>query len=306
MTRLRLEFRRVDGMKNALLLLLLAFVVGPASASDAMLPEDRLESIKTMRVDAWIAVDQQGQLTELTFVTQLPGNLREILETTVRKWRFQPTGAGGAPQSARDKMRITLAAREVGESYQVKVDNVTFRTGREAKPSSFENASARITVKSMRAPRYPAGVAIAGVQGVVLLGLQIGGDGRVGNVIAVQSSLLDVKGRVSVLGEALRQFEEAAVKRARMWRFDVVAKTERLAAADMTAIVPVVFVFRRNEDVLPGVWRTEVRNRPRELTWIEETSETQKIGVSDVAAGEVLSTASTIRLESDVVGTVLL
>jgi hypothetical protein len=286
--------------------MLLALAANQAMAKDlAPQPTQSLETVKTLQVEAWVDVDALGQLTELTFESKLPDRMREVLDGTVRTWRFLPIVVDGVPKASKAKMRITLAARKTVSGHQVTVENVRFPDTNQAKLMIVDNASARISVKSMhRNDFYPAQMARTPLSCFVLLGIKIGADGRVDNVVAIQSSLLDVDAPPAVLRQAVFHFEQAALRQARLWRFNVTAKTLKLDAKDMTIRINVPFERKRQDTDLAGVWRTEIRTSLKPMDWMPQ--EAQKIGVSDVAAGEMLSANETIRLATDVTGTVLL
>jgi hypothetical protein len=293
-------------MKALLLGMMLALAANQTVAKDlAPQPTQSLETVKTLQVEAWVDVDSQGQLTGLTFETKLPDQMRGILEGTVRTWRFLPIIVDGVPKASKAKMRITLAARKAASGYQVTVDNVRFPDSSQAERMVVDNASARISVKSMhRNDFYPSQLARTPLSCFVLLGIKIGADGRADNVVAIQSSLLDVDAPPAVLREAVFRFEQAALRGARLWRFNVTAKKLPLDAKDMTIRINVPFERKRKDTDLAGMWRTEIRTPLKFMDWMPQA--TQKIGVSDVAAGEMLSANETIRLATDVAGTVLL
>lgn len=295
-------------MKTQLLGMMLALASSQAVARDsAPQPTQSLETVKTLQVEAWVDVDPQGQLTGLAFETKLPDRMRDILDGTVRTWRFLPDVVDGVPKASKARMRITLAARKADSGYRVTVDNVRFPETNHAKLMIVDNASARISVKSKSMQRtdfYPSHLARTPLSCFVLLGIKIGADGRVDDVVAIQSSLLDVDAPPAVVREAVFHFEQAALRSARLWRFDVTAKQLPLDAKDMTIRINVPFARKHKDTDLAGVWRTEIRTPLKLMDWMPQS--TPKIGVSDVAAGEMLSANETIRLANDVAGTVLL
>ncbi len=289
------------------LFILLACIASPAIAKDTAAPlADSLESVMTTKVDGSIAIDQQGQLTDFRIDTPLPGKMSQMLDKTVRSWRFHPVLVDGNPVAAQSKIRITLAAKKGSEDYRARVDNVIFPRDEDDRTKSVSNHAAVIAKKSVAPPAYPRGLLLAGVEGVVLLSLKIDTDGQVEQVLPVQTTLLNVKGRKKVLALAITEFEQSASSAARFWRFDVVAKTEQPAARDMTVMVPVSYTVNWKARAKPGLWRAEVRSPRKQPGWLGDETGEQKIGVSDLADGEVMPVASAFKLITDVVGTALL
>ncbi len=289
------------------LFILFACVASPTIAKDTTAPSESLESVMTTKVDGTIAIDQQGQLTDFHIDTKMPEQMRGMLYKTVRTWRFHPVLVDGNPIAAQSKIRITLAARKDGEDYLVRVDNVIFPRDDKERKIGFTNDAVTITKKSMTPPSYPRGLLKAGVEGIVLLSLRIGADGQVEQVIPVQTTLIDVKGRPNVLAQALTQFERTASSAAKLWQFNVTAKTGQPTARDMTVMVPISYTInRKTTDSSPGMWRTEVRGPRQQPNWLVDNVGEQRIGVSDLADGEVMPVASAFKLVTDVVGTALL
>ena len=267
-----------------------------------------LESLVIMQVDGNIVIDPLGRVADYRVDTPVLEELRVAIDRAVRQWRFQPVVIDGTPRRVSAKMRVVLAATRIAEKFQVKIDNVVFPDADKSSRERWknENASATISIRSIQPPGYPRALMQAGVSGRVLLGVRIGADGRVAEVVAIQSMVFDVSGRDRTLAAAIRQFEGAAVSAAKSWRFNVVAKSVALAPKDMTGMVPVEFVMDRSKVDLPGQWRTVVRLPKRPMGWLKETPEIQKIGVSDVVNGELISLSDSPVLASAVIGTELL
>lgn len=294
-------------VRIALCLLAMAST-GPIQAKDAAPAVVPLESLITMQVDGNIVIDPLGRVADYRVDTPVLEELRLAIDRAVRQWRFQPVVIDGTPRQVSAKMRVVLAATRIAEKYQVKIDNVVFPDADKSARERWknENASATISIRSIQPPGYPLALLQAGVSGRVLLGVRIAADGRVAEVVAVQSMLFDVSGRERTLASAIRQFEGAAVSAAKSWRFNVVAKSVALAPKDMTGMVPVEFVMDRSKADLPGQWRTVVRLPRRPIGWLKQTPEIQKIGVSDVVNGELISLSNSPVLATAVIGTELL
>lgn len=279
-------------------------------AAEPAATEAVVESVLTTQVDGQIVIDTEGGLVDYKIETAMTDRLRDLLQQRVRSWKFQPVLVGGKPVRAKTQMRVTLIAQRNGEDYKVDVDNVTFPgTAKDAVvPDALADAESPVHIakKSMTAPVYPISLAQAGIQGIVLLYLRIGADGRVQDVVAVQSSLLDVRGRESVLANAVKMLEDNTVKQARRWRFDVkVSDAAKAGPEDFTAAVPVEYRMFGGQKAKPGMWRTEVRGPRKEAAWLADAKNAQKIGVSDLAGDEVMPIASAFKLQTPVAGMAL-
>ena len=260
-----------------------------------------------MQVDGWISINPEGGVAEFQTETPLLPALHENLERVVLKWRFQPVMIDGVPRMVRAKTRVILARNRVGKVYVVKVDNVTFPNNPDAKAETIKESPQPITALSMQPPNWPRGLLGANVSGQVLLYIRVGADGRAEQVVAVQSMLFDVKGKNSVLRDVIDQFERSALLGATHWRFNVPADRGQMSAENRTVSVPVVFLMEKRPELeLPGRWRTIVRNPTRPVEWLPKSPDVKQAGVTDVAAGELMSASSEAKLNTDVVGMIVM
>ena len=152
----------------------------------------------------------------------------------------------------------------------MKIDNVVF-------PGDPDTAFARRTDHlppspraGCRPPSYPPGLLKAGVSGMVLLGIQVGADGKAAQVVAVQSMLYDLKGADKPLLEAIELMERSAIRGAQRWSFKISPERGALPAKDRTVTVPVEYGIGRQPDAVNGKWRTVVRVPKREMDWLPQ------------------------------------
>lgn len=275
---------------------LFAAVKAPAEKST-------LESVVVMQIDGSLSIDAAGRVAEFRIDTPLDDGLRASLDLAVLKWRFRPVLIDGVARNARAKMRIVLAARETDGGYKVNVDNVIFPEG--TATGLKQPITEQITSRSLKPPKYPPGLNMARVTGTVLLGIRVGSDGRAAEVVAIQSMLFDIKGRDSVLADAIRGFEQSSIDAAKRWTFNVPVGMPATAEL-MTVAVPVEYSLeKRQRAELPGTWRTVVRAPRKPPHWLEDAPDVQKVGVTDVVSGEMIPSAGALTFASDVVGTAL-
>lgn len=260
------------------------------------------ESVLTMRVDGELAIDKDGRVMEYRIRTKLAPQIEKLVAKAVPGWRFEPIQVDGQAVAAKTPMRITLAATEIKGGYEVRVDNVTFQpnTDEEFKAAAAAtDTPVKIASKKLKPPMYPAGLQRAGVDGLVLLNLRLNPDGTVADVLAVQSSLLNVKGKSELLDRARGVFEKSALAAAEHWTFDVnVQEGTTPSAADFSVSVPVDYRISHGGKPSPldGQWRIEFRGPRLAAPWLLDVKDVQDIGVSDLESGELMAASTRFKL----------
>ena len=303
---------------------------GVAAASKVQIAEGA--SVVTLRIDGELTIDPAGQVRDYKIRTKLDPKIQALVAKAVPAWRFKPVLVDGQPVNARTPMRITLAAAETRGGYEVRVDNVVFtpqskedyeaeraskkaldeqgKTLTEADDPSPLGQAVDITSSKLTPPGYPKGLAIAGVEGIVLLNLRLNPDGTVAEVFASQSSLLNVKGRPELLDRARVMLEKSASSVAAKWTFKVQAKDPAaLKPGDLTVRVPVAYTLSSpgaKGDSLVGTWRREFRGPNYPVPWLLGSEDEQAVGVSDLDSGEFLAGTSPFWLgDKSVIGKAL-
>ncbi|QIL19353.1 hypothetical protein [Thermomonas sp. HDW16] len=290
------------------------------------------ESVLTLRVDGEVSIDPEGRVLDYRILTKLEPPIQKLVAKAVPTWRFRPIAVDGKAAAAKSPMRITLAATEVKGGYEVRVDNVVFRSNTQEEYDA-ERAAAQalaeqgktlglagepaepepvvsITSIKMTPPGYPVGMQLAGVEGLVLLNVRLNRDGTVADVFASQSSLLNVKGKPELLDRARVMLEKNAAGAAAKWKFKVEAKeVAGLKASDLTVRVPVQYVLSSggaSSESLAGKWRQEFRGPNYPVPWLLGTEDERAVGVSDLNDGEYLAGSSPFGLsDKNVIGGVL-
>ncbi len=261
-----------------------------------------VESVLVNRVDGRITIDAQGVPIDYRIETELTDKVRALLDKAVRGWRFEPVLVDGKPVTAEARMRVTLAAHEQGDGLRVGVDNVIFPTDAD----SANLSEVKVAKVRVMPPKYPGYAASLGVEGRVLLHLKISPEGRVEDMVAVQSSLANVAGKDELLGKLIAEFEEASLKAARNWRFRVDATGSSAEAEEgITFAIPVDYRMWDKKDQERGAWATEVRGPKRVAPWHGDKQHFQQVGVSDVSGNEMVYLGGGLRLATEVQGTFL-
>ena len=304
--------------------LVAALAVGSAhAASDVGTVQG--ESVLTLRVDGELTIGPEGRVAAYQIRTKLDPQVEALVKRAVPTWRFKPILVDGKPAIAKSPMRITLAAVEMPQGYQVTVDNVVFRpntreewdaelASRKANPGisvAGESPAPPVTItsKSLKPPQYPSGLQRSGVEGIVLLNLRLHPDGTVAEVFAAQSSLLNVKGRSGLMDRARTMLERSASDVAKRWTFNVEAEdAQRLSPVTLTVRVPVAYTLDppgESIDGLAGKWRHEFRGPTLTAPWLPDDN-LAKVGVSDLNSNEMLAGVSPFELsDRSVIGKAL-
>ena len=316
-------------MKRVLLGLLLAISGGQAAPAAAATPVAG-ESVLTMRVDGELTIGTEGQVLSYKIRSKLDPTLQAMLDKSIPRWHLAPVRQGGKPVNAKTPMRITLAATQIPQGYEVRLDNVVFTpiskedvAAQDALMRAIRAGGGAITVgeeppaqavvyeaKRMMPPGYPVGLMRAGVEGAVLLRLRLNLDGTVAYVVASQSSLFDIKGSSDILDKARGLLEKESIRVARRWSFHLdAAHPELLTANDLTVSVPVEFVMnapgKRNTDKT-NAWRQEFRGPNLPVPWLVGKAGQQLVGVSDLTGSEQVAGSSVFQLtDRSVLGRVL-
>ena len=307
-------------MKRVLLGGLLAIASMQAAPAVAVTPVVG-ESVLTMRVTGELTIGTEGQVLSYKIRSKLDPALQVMLDKSIPRWQLTPVRQGGKPVNAKTPMRITLAATQIPQGYEVRIDNVVFtpiskedyeakiaaaraiREGGEAITVGDAPPSQPVVFDSKRMlspPRYPVGLMRAGVSGAVLLHLRLNPDGTVADVVASQSSLFDIKGASGILDKARGLLEKESIRAARSWSWHVdAAHPELLTADDLTVCVPVEFRMDspgKQGDDNTAVWRQEFRGPNLPVPWLLGKPGEQVVGVSDLNNGEQVSGSSPFQL----------
>lgn len=296
-------------LSRALLAACLAFPAVMTAHAEAAAPPMHAQPsdpILTLRVDGGIVVARDGSLVSYTRATELPATIAAKVDAQVKQWKFNVADFPATANQARARMRITLAAEPQGaEAYAVRIDNVTFPggTGQTKVGTQHDFDDVSIKVKKLGGVRYPESMRNSSVEAIVLLQMRLDASGDVVEVLATQTSLLNVRGTPNELGKAIAAFEKVTERGARQWRFDVTSKGPAPTSDDLTVNVPVMFSFKTPEKA--GVWRSEVRSPKRQAPWLSQDALVAALGVSDIADGEVLTSSSAVRLATSVNGRLL-
>jgi TonB family protein len=291
------------GKAIAIALLCVAMAAPAAWAGRATATEAQGEGVITMRLDGELSVDPQGRVHDYKIRTETTPSVRQLLDRAIPTWRFAPVLVDGKPVIARSPMRVVLAAQPADGHYKIRIDNVLFMPNSDEEyeaDKKFRKATDGYDIRSvsMRPPSYPSQLLHAGVGGLVLLNVRVSAEGKVEQAFAVQSSLLDVKGRAAHLEPARAVLERSAIAAARHWRFRIDAPDpQALSPSERTLRIPVEYMMDHpGKRDLTGAWRHEFRGPNVTAPWLRDGQDNMIVGVSDLTGGEMLSGSPSLRL----------
>lgn len=261
------------------MLLLTVFLVAPLYAQDEALRLD---------VDGDITIDKSGNVYDYTIKTPIAESVRQLVDRSVRQWKFEPVIRNGVAVHAKCEMDMSLVAVPVANGFRLRIDAVGFETGRRG--------------KRMNAPRYPPEAQRVGIEADVLIAVRIDEKGAVRDLFATQSSLLHRKSKVADT-RWVKAFEKSALEAARTWKFEP-ADIASGEPAETTVIVPVSFVSDPSSLAASG-WRPEAAATEKKLIpWLSATE--QDYDATGLKGGEALAVGSSPpKLKTAVVGTTL-
>lgn len=240
-----------------------------------------------LSVEGEIGVDPSGAVFDCRIDTELTPTVRELVERSVRQWKFEPVLRDGKATHAKARLHLTLVAREATEGFRLQVEHVRFSGYRDA--------------VSMKPPRYPKQAAINGVGGDVLVAIRIDATGKVIDAVAVQTSWPYKKVAAKAAEKWGALLETASVEAARNWTFEP-ADGALHEEGDTTLIVPIS--FRMNVDRPPREgWHYESAGPTRTIPWLEPSR--QAFDASGLKDGESLALDYSMKLKTPVVGSVL-
>lgn len=293
-------------MKAPLHLLLAAGLLMPLSPQAQTRPDAPAalalaegERVNTMRVDGELRVGPDGELQHYRLTTPLDAQLQAVLQQHIGQWRFSPVrDDAGHPAVASGKMRLTLVARESEGpgNYLVSVENVRFFDAEDDLKKASDSA---ITV--LRPPRvqYPSMLQDAGVSGRALAQVLIAPDGKVEDVVVVQSAMFNVKGSTRRIEWARQQMEEAVIQGISQSRFAFAPDADISDIGRRQGMMVVEFVMHGHAGESarrPGVWRMELRSPYRVPLWVAD-EKLQRFGVSDIDSDEGFVSLAPGRLQ---------
>jgi hypothetical protein len=222
-----------------------AFAAGPGAV--------RKQVEASMVVTGTIQIDTAGKVSSYALDRQekLPAGVVGLIDQAVPHWTFQPVLIDGEAAHVRTDMSIRVVASKVDpDSYSFAIRSAGFGAN-SGKPTE------RMRSVGLTPPRYPDLAARAGVTGTVYLLVKAGRDGKVIDVVAEQINLRVIDDERS-MERWRRLFANAAVSKARGWRFTPPTEGAEAAKASWVLRVPVAFTLNGPVHADYGRWESYV------------------------------------------------
>ncbi len=249
---------------TALLALLLALPLASVEAAAPGHESVREQVEASMLVTGSVDIAPDGTVSgyELDKQEELPREVIKILAGTVPEWRFKPVLIDGVPSAVRSRTSIRLQAKQVDEdNYLIEIAGVHFGSHTDADVP---------TSRKLRAPSYPAHLALAGVGGTVYLILKIARDGAVEDVMSERVDLVAISSEPAM--RRMRDgLERAALGAARKWVFAPPVSPDD--APFWLVRVPVEFIPPNRSISQYGEWQAYVPGPRQENPWSDIADE---------------------------------
>ncbi|MCI4568107.1 energy transducer TonB [Lysobacter sp. CFH 32150] len=250
--------------------------------SDLASAEDR----KPLELDVSgeLIIDKQGAVLDYKINAPLEPPVKQLVDTAVRKWRFEPVLRGGVPVNAKSLMYLSLTAMPVDAGYQLKVDRVRF-------------GGTRILATHPILPRYPLEAVRARVNAEVIVALRIDGDGKVVDAVAVRSRLLNAKGPEKLQAALRKRFEQASVIATKSWTYQA---AEAGDVPETTVLLPVSYCVGEGCQTRTGEWRVaDATNPAHPVPWLP--ADKQQFDTDGLRDGQMIAVDNAIKLQAPVV-----
>lgn len=251
----------------------LLLIAGMAQAKD--------DPVLELAAIGMLEVGPDGSVLDYTLENDLDPAVASLVDRTVSGWRFEPVLEDGKPVIAVTRMRLDLEAVPTGDSYVLRVADVSLGAPDPA---------------DMPPPAYPRSALGEGVGAKVTLLIQVDTEGRVRQVHVEQVSMTR---RMGKRGDFLRErFADVSREAALGWTFDAVELIdgERVAARYR---VPVTFEsgsandWAERETYIPGPYHP--------APWADQENTTDRL----LAENEARPLDSRVKLRDEVVGSTL-
>jgi len=236
-----------------------------------------------------ITIDQQGAVHDYKIETALAPEVQRLVDTAVRKWRFEPIVRDGKPVNAKTQMSLLLTAMPTEGGYRLKIDRVQFG-GRQS------------AATTMVPPQYPQDAKRLSVGAEVVVAMRIDQQGNVVDAVALRSRLLGFSGKERAAARMRERFERVSTEAAKAWKY----KSADIANGEVvqTSIaVPFIFCVDRTCPASSG-WRpAETADPQHPVPWL--AADKQQFNVDGLRPGASLALDNDIKLQTTVVGTTL-
>jgi hypothetical protein len=237
-----------------------------------------------------VAINTDGTVYQHNIATIVTPEIKAVLDKAIAGWRFEPVVRNGRAVPAKSSVYLTLSALPVDTGYRLRIDRVRF-------------GGNRSMIRGTMGFAYPRDAIRAKASAELQLAVRIDAEGKVLDVAAIRSRLLNLRGREKDLERVRRSFEQAAVAAMRKARYAPadVANGE----GEVTVITSLMYCVEVDCQSLvrPG-WRVaDGPDASRPIPWLP--AERQQFDADGLRDGQSIALDAGIKLKEDVAGTSL-
>jgi hypothetical protein len=241
-------------------------IAGVASAGGPGAVRKRVEASMILTGNVTIAPDGSVASYEIDKKDKVPADVLGLVQNTAAAWRFEPVLRDGHAVNARAPMSLRIVARREGadsSNFVARVAGATF--GDEHKDGE------QISYAERKAPGYPMAAVTDRVEGVVILLMKVGHDGKVVDVSAEQVNL-GVVGSDPDMRVWRKALAGPSVLAARDWTFHIPSSGPHANDPFYIVRAPVMFRLNRNGAAADtyGQWTAYVPGPKETADWVKE------------------------------------
>jgi hypothetical protein len=256
-----------------------------ATAAGAAQPREH-----EMHVGGELVIGPAGEVREYTLDDGVKPVLARLVADNVARWRFEPVQVDGKAVTAKTRMSLRLAARELdGGDVELRVDDVDF--------GSYEKP------RRWRMPVPPMEVLRNGVNARLIVVARLDAKGNVTDAHALQVNLSK-----DLRPEQYRKaYADTVVGAVRKWKYDPVEFLDDRAMGG-TVTIPIEFVVSRGvsrKAPEPDAWRSYFPGPIVPAPWMTQAEALDAVGGTGQSDGAAVALESSFRLQSDVIGKTL-
>jgi hypothetical protein len=221
----------------------------------------------SMLVTGSLDIEADGRVSahRIDRAEQMPAAVRQLVDSTVSGWRFEPVLVDGKPTPVRTSATLRVVAKPQDDGgYLLSLGGASFnrRSGQEG---------SEVTAADMRPPKYPPDAYNRGIKGTVYVILKIGRDGSVLDAAAEQVNLTGIRD-ASQAQRGRDWLADATVRQARRWRFKPPSAGAEADKPFWLLRIPVAYYFRDDKEPAYGSWEAYVRGPKLRPAWIDDAA----------------------------------
>lgn len=247
----------------------------------------------SMLVSGQVVIETDGTVASLTLdqPEKLPQGVRELVQISGQRWRFEPVKVDGAVRRATTRMSVRVVARHPDSP-----DDSMRLQGAQFGPvdSGQLTHRQRLHAHQQSIPQYPLVMLAHSISATTYVILKVGPKGQVQDAFAEKVNLHAAASPARV-AQARMHFGRSAVNAARKWTFEVPADGPRAAESHWVVRVPVEYAINGQRVPGYGQWQVYLPGPRYTRPWMYSGNDDD----SDAAmAGTIQQVNDGVRLKS--------